>query len=401
MSFVTWKIEREPFSNNAWGSSETLSSYHDVILSVGLGEKKDTFQFKVTNTNDDFTDYFSINDKITFGRALNSTSVAGSDTLMVGVLNKVPVNETYNKNSMVLSGVNFSETTANAIVFIDSYGQTIPNMLTSAVNSVALFNDNFKVTWHSSNPSLKQDGSAFPDVDEKFFYKPLKTIIEKYSTNDGTTDGNYYWYIDKDNKLVWRPRSGSVSYTFNYITDTFKEFKSSKDTNNVKNYVIVKGGQSPKGKGIQLYVPDWTSIAKHGMKYYYMTDLANKAETVVDADKNAYGVDDMSSASYPLTPSWSSSSIANYNDYDIALVVYIRGLCTTYAKAYLDLHKYGKLKIQLGFRAGSKAWGLGDLIQANNLPTIASGKLTTLRISEIQYTTITDTFVLEEDTGTI
>jgi hypothetical protein len=405
MTYTYWKIEREPFSNNTWGSKVTLSDYHDPLVKVALGDSKDTFEFKLTNTNDDYSNYFSVNDKITISRKVDSsTGFTSDDVLMVGIVNDTPLSKSFNDNSVKVSGTNFSETIASAIIFYDATLSTISQALEGALNSTHNFNNNFKVTWNVGNPSLTSTGGSFPVVGQKFFYKPFRKLIEEYSTDQATGDGNYYWFVDKDNTLVWNKRTDVVSYTFDYNTGSFKSFKLGKDNKDVKNYVIIKGGRLPDGRIVQKYIPDWSSVSKHGVKYAYLTDKTNYAETITEADKIKAGLattEDMSSASYPFTPSWNSTSYASYSDYVDGMRSYIIGVITDYAKSYMDLYKNGKLQLQFGFDSGSVSWGLGDFIQFSNLPIFSIGKIVKLRVKEIQYGNGEDVFVLEEDIGTV
>lgn len=403
MSFVTWKIERTPFnvSSKTWSStSTTLTEYYDPVVIVNLGEARDTFNFKVCNFNDNFSNYFQPNDKITISRVINSTSTASSDIIMVGSVQNTPEEEDGMRTTVRVEGANFSETILGGIVFFDPRGMTIPTAIQAALNAIGVYNSNFTVTWNGSNPTTKSNGSAFPTVNEKWFNKPIKAFIEKYSVSDITGDGNYYYYVDKNNTLVWRQKSNSVTWTFNTASSPYKSLRINKDLKEVKNWVIIKGGTDPDGSPIQTRVQNMESISKHGLKPYILPSISKNAEMLVKEDKDRFGVTNMSSASYPLTPAWNGgSSVANYAAYVTALRVYVKSQCDLEGQAFLNARQYGKLKVDLEFSPGGVSWGLGDLVECT-IPSLSSSAKN-LRVTDIQYTTEADTYTLVEDIGSI
>lgn len=412
MSYVTWKMDRYPFNSTSYTHSTTvvtLTDYHDPIVRMSIGAGRDTFEFKVTNFTHEWSNYFKNNDKITISRVLNSNSFASSNILMVGMISNLPTEESYNSNMVRVEGVNFSESIMSAIAIVHANGLTIPEVIRAALNVVAASNSTFAVTWSSTNPSTMSSGATFPSVTEKLFYRPIKDIIEKYSTNDKTTDGNYYWYVNNANELIWRKLSDNplTTTSFDFDTDTFLKFKAGKDTSKVVNYVIVKGGHDPFNKPIQAYWADYPSIAKNGFKYYVLVTEKKLAENRTAEDCAKAGVDNMGSYNFstPFTPTWIVTSYISKSTYQDAFREDIKKELKVEGKSYIDARKYGKFQATITFPAGQKAWGLGDLIKCSNIPNLDDGSVTipvkNLRIKEIEYSTTTDTYVLEEDSGTI
>jgi len=415
MTFVTWKLEHTPFANNTYDSDDTvtLTDFYDPIMSVKLGTAKDTFSFKVTNFNDNFNDYFNVKDKIVLSRVINSDTVTTDDIKMVGVCKDIPEEHSSGQNLIRVEGVNYSETITNGIFFGDVENETIPQAIKHGIDFVSGTTPNFKVVWHPDNPDVKQDLTAFPSItiDTHFWYKPLRDLIEKYSTNQETTDGHYYWYVNNNNYFIWRPMKSGIKegYEFNKTTDTFKSIKVSKDISGIRNYIIMKGGFDPQGNQIQRTVPDFVSIAKNGMRFYVHISKTNKAEELIKSDlDNSYGKDigDNSYPSLPYTTPWISAATnavvvcTTKSDYVTAIREHIKALLNAEGQEMLELYRYGKLKIDLVFDVGSKnSWQLGDNINCT-IPNIRELPFV-MRIKEIQYTTTTDTFTLEEDKGTL
>ncbi len=432
MTYTTWKIERTPvLENGGWDTpnTEEITRFNDPILNLALGESRDSFSFSSVNFNEEYSNKFKSNDLITVYRVTDSVTITTDDIKMTATIKKVPNTRSSKSSTVRVDGFNLSESILSSIVFVDfSTGKTIPDAIQEAIDNAGNTNENFKVTWDSGNPSLKQDNSAFPTVYDKWFNKPLRQIIEKYSVDSRTDDGDYFWYVDRDNKLIWRPKSNATESFFSDTIHDVLEIKSDKDINDVRNFFILKGGLGPNNKQIQTRAQDWTSIAKHGMRYKLVISEVNQAKNLVGDDiLKSYGTD-QSPDGYPvLSTLFETSWVANYtyttNVYGISVVkgsvVEInKGSETLNKKAYNEvirteitkrlqqqgedlktLYGKGKKVVDILSMSGQFNWSLGSLIDV----TIEDyGNTTTsLRVNQIQYTTETDLFSLEEDTGSI
>lgn len=430
MGFTRWKIERTPFVGGVWvpASAVTLTSYYDPIVSMSLGDGRDSFKFKVINFDGRFDNYFQPNDKITISRLTSSTaSFTSTDILMVGAINNTPETISGKSDMLGIEGYNFSESVMSALTFVDAQGLSIPDTLEAAVNSVKAYNNNFTVTWATTNPSLTTSSTSFPAVYEKIFNKPLKYVFEKYSTQQATTDGTYIWYVDNNNEIQWKNGSSTSTYSFNSQTDTFIDMKTGKDVKDVKNFIIIKGGLDPENKQIQVKYQDFASISKHGQKFYILVSQTTNAQVLNKQDlTKAYGVDANKQITkyptFPFTTSWQSSytgtvdgvsmtagvavtisdsgsETTNKQRYVSVLRKHVTTLLEDEAPTFAETRKWGKLKVDISFRAGQQSWGLGDQVNAT-IPKLKSTPFL-LRVKEIQYTTDVDTYSLEEDIGSI
>lgn len=422
MSYVTWRIDRIPFVNGNWDENDkvTLTNFQDVMLMSALGDKKDNFKFVVTNTNNEFDNYFQPEDKIYIYRAVDTDIINEStDLLMIGVISNPKKKDSYNVNSFTVEGFNYSEIVSRAIVFVDGTNRSIPTVLEEAVINAGN-TTNFQVVWKSTNPTLTTSGTPFPNVNERFFHKPLMNLLEKYSRRQATGDGTYYWYINANNELVWEPQSSATTYTFNSTTNAYKDLKFDKDIKGIINFVIIKGGLDPEGKPIQIPVRDQASVNKHGSKYKFIVSETNQAQSINNADviKSNNGDTNVTSrypASYPFTTTWTSSitktvegvnmtkgsqvTVNSDKEYVGVVREHIINLLEEEGRAYIDMTKYGKLKVDLTFTPNQVVWGLGDNIDCT-IPSISS-TAKVMRVVEIQRTTNEDIYSLEEDIGTL
>jgi hypothetical protein len=291
MVYVKWKIDYVPFEGGSWNESkrETLDSYRDVMIRRFLGDGKDSFEFKLTNTNGEYDGKFNVNDKIYIYKAVNTETIP-TDPLMVGLVRDGVFGDNYAKDVITVKGYNFSESILNALVFFDAETLDIAEALKEGLETIQAFNSNFTVTWASTNPTLRSDDSAFPDVNEKFFYKPYRALVEKYSTNKATGDGNYYYYVNKDSEMIWKRGADYSSSTFDATTQSYRSQKIGKDLKGIINFVIMKGGLDPKGHPIQTPYVHYKSVSKVGYKFKVIVSENNASKLLLDRDMSkSYG----------------------------------------------------------------------------------------------------------------
>jgi len=423
MGYTTWKVDYEKkLSTGSYGTAETLSRYKDLIVTVNLGSKKDNFKFTSTNFNTNNDNKFNPNDRITISRVVNTDTVTTADTLMIGIIQDSPDNVTYNKDDSLVKGYNYSEAIANAAVFVDAKNKTIPEALQLAL--VKAGGGSLTVNWDSSNPSKKRDGTTdFPLVLEPWRNWTLNKILEQYSSDKYTDDDQYYWYITKENKLRWYSKFDSNfdrGKTFDLTSDSCLSFKSSKDISEVKNHIINKGGTTPSGNPVQYIYQDYSSINKHGRKYYFNISTDARVGTIIAEDmKKSWGDLWVATKKYPqsysFTTTWLSSitatvegvsmvkgstvTVASDKEYNAVVREHVRQLLKEECISIINKTKYGKLKLDISFRAGEKDWILGETVEVTAAKTFDDKKV--FRIVEIQYSTTTDMFSLEEDIGSV
>jgi hypothetical protein len=295
-------------------------------------------------------------------------------------------------------------------------------IIKGALESLQLQNSNFTVTWSTSNPLLykKDTTTSFPTYTKKYFYKPLSKVIEEMLSDVYTQDGAYIWWVDRDNKLQIRANTTGSSYSYDPTTDfDTVAYKDGRDVSQVRNFIILKGGLDPSNKPIQVVYQEYTSISKHGMKYFFAVSDTVNAQNLNQQDVGQVDSTDRYPTSYPFQTVWVASytktvegvsvtegsrvTIPNTGDPDTkyreVLREEIRTRLMKQAKEIAENTAFGKLQIDLSFTAGSKGWLLGDRIQCT-IPRLGVVNKE-LRVKEIQKTTELDTYSLEEDLGTI
>ena len=266
--YTRWKVVHYPYDGDWDVTGTEITDYKDMKLSVRLGEGKDSFDFKVRNTFNAFDNYFNPNDKLAISRVTSTDIVGTGDVLMTGLIKNVPTEQDVSKDLIRVEGYNFSEVTANAIVFIDATTLTIPEAIQRALTWVdSKTSGKFGVTWAASNATVRSDTSAFPVVGKKYFYVTLNKMLEELTSDKFTGDGDYYWYVNQDNEFVWFQADDTGFNNFDMSTQNYRMSKSGKDIKDVKNFIIARGGRSPANNIIMDKYIDYSSVTKHGYKY--------------------------------------------------------------------------------------------------------------------------------------
>lgn len=418
MVFSYWKVVHyELEANNTWSTTGTeITSFHSPKVKVSLGSGKDSFDYKHMDPLGVYDGFYKAGDKVIISRNINSTTIASSNVLLTGVINEVPSTISTSGSYFRVAGYNFTEALMNAYVFIDfSVGFTLDDALEAAINSVRLYNNNFQITWDAGNPSVNSSGSSFPTVYEKWYNKPLLNLVEKFSSNEYTEDGNYYYYVDNNNGFVWRRKTDAATTSIDVSLVPHRGYHTRKNLDDVKNWVILKGGSDPKNNPIQVKVDNPTSRAKHGFKPYIITDYTNYASTLMEQDKGSFGTANKYPASYPYVTKWAATasdssespsmtagstvSVSSNDQYTSVIRREVKNFLKRVGQAFIDAHKNGKYELEVEFVPGAYLWGLGDVLLVTNAKEGIVNR--PMRVEEIEYSSVDDTFTLVETVGSV
>lgn len=422
--YVNWTFDRYALVNGVVSPTvtDTTTKFFDPSIKQSIGDGRDTFEFKVTNFNNNFDNFYNVGDRFDIYYDVDTTTK--TSLIMNGTITAIPSEESFNSNFIRVSGNNYSETLMQALAFVSDKNITIDEYFKRAFNSSNVTNLNFPITWHPSNPSLNQDGVPFPVINETWNYKSILKLVEKYSRKEYTGDGfNYYFFIDNENRFVWRPRLSNPVSTFSDNVNNFKNLKTKRDKSRVINFVIAKGGRSPSNRPMTIYKQNSASTAKNGFKPFLDLSQATWSDDRVDEDRLSDAVNFPQGVShpigYPFSTSWNSLitetanasqniptmttgasvSCANADEYDQAVFLNTRERLRQSAAAIIEDRKNGVLMIEIEFNPNDFAWGLGDAISIT-IPRIDKNN-DVMRVSSVDYSTTAIRVTLEEDEGTV
>jgi hypothetical protein len=419
--YQRWKINRYPrISDYVWESTPTeITAFYDPVWRAKIGDGRDTFTFNITNFNNDYNNVFNAGDKIEVLYGVNTSSLTPSEDylLMQGTVKTYPTYIDNNTNSLKIEVTNYTELLMSALTFVKDESLTVPYFLKRAIERTNFFDSQFSLTWHPDNKMTKRDGTAFPLVKEQWTYKSLMMLFEKYSVSTYTEDGNYYFYVDKYNRLVWKPRTATIITTFDSSVDNYKSLKV-EDNPNVINFVVMKGGTLPSGGTVTAYVDNAASRVRDGFKPRVIISNVNTAQNLVNQDlgesaTSRYPLSD----SFPFETTWISSltssdapactvnsivtipSSSSYEDekewYNNAIQREIKYQLKSEGRAIVTNKGVRKTQITVEFEPG-KNWGLGDIVRCT-IPE--RGLSVDLRVNSVEITD-TEKYVLLKDEGT-
>jgi hypothetical protein len=301
-------------TTGTWSSTPSvISDAYDVNVGFRVGELNDTFDFKVDNTNNLNINNYNVQDKITIHFLLNGDTYSNSNMIINGMVKEI--NEVINERGKILeiTGVSFGEITTTGLVFATSINKNVMQHLNTCLESIRLRNSNFNIEWDSNNPTVKSDGTSFPALngggEVRDYDKSLNKLLEKYLIDEYTEDGNYYWYVSTDNKLVIRKRTITTTSTLTEGTDNIISAKFEVDASKIYNFIVVKCGKDPKGRPISTKYDDPVSRAKYGFKYYMLIDETIASDLLEKERANgSFAQDSNYPNSYPYTVTWKDST---------------------------------------------------------------------------------------------
>jgi len=264
-------------------------------------DKKDTCNvdlhssFDYTNNEQIFGD-IDYDDYVQIYAWNHSGDYTSDDLIFSGLVQKLPRKLDYSTGSVSFTLISKAEALFDVVIPVvyttNKKFYEIVQVILNTLNNYAQASagDKRYLSLHPSNPTTKQDGSDFPTI-SRFIYGRQKAydLINKLMTNQYTEDGDYFWYVDLDNRLVYQPRSIDVdgildisevySYNVNYDMD-------------IVNYLVIDIGYDCFGVGRNVFIWDSASLAKYGSKMKYIFDFRNTIELVIENEFRAkYAVD--------------------------------------------------------------------------------------------------------------
>jgi len=403
-----------------FGSYVDLPVY-DVETVQNTGNAKDSFEFKLLNTgNNNYSNYFEPTDRIYIylwsDKNIAPSNLQSSDMVMFGSISTVEEScDNRNGNYILVKGINYSETLFNAYVYLTIKHTTSPSVILSGLNFIKTLDPNYPITF--SPATTTTEGKAFKDVSVVWQYKSFNNLLETYSKTEYTGDPyNYYWYVDTNNVLQWKPRKDTSSMTLTEGID-FYDIRKTKDTKDVKNYIIWKAGYNIKNSVVAGYYADYVSLLKNGFKPYILTDIFNMGNDLLNDERinnpTRFTGTNKYPTSYPYTTAWkstrtdlvnspnciagSSVTTSSNSEWEFAFNRELNWMGDTVARAFLASNAYGKEKITIKMKLNT-GFTVGNSIKVVSA-SLGIGK--TYRIQEIRHNVKGTMIIFEEDIASV
>lgn len=411
MSYIISKLElykRLDSGEGSWSDdAQVIDQFFGKIIRKASGNKKDTFKFNILNSYNKLYSsgaVFEKGDRIKIYQSANKETFGTEDMLIDGVITSIK-NDNSTTKILTLNGFSRTEQFLEGVTFVtNSIEQSPATILQEALNFHNRNNKNFTITWADgtgtapANPSTKEDLSAFPTYLVEDFYKPMFQLFEKYSSNQYTEDGQYYYYVNDDNELVWDKKKSTSDGTLTEDECEVVNINDNSDT--VINSIVINCGRAPDGSPVRAYYYDHSSRAKNGAKWKYMTMQNNTVNDLINAEKTENGIGfDVAKynypqgSEYPFTTRW-GVTVSSDSDWNTAIKTKAKDEGLKYGKSYADGINQSRLSVtaQLQFTTN---YSLMQVLSCTFPSHGVTGK--NLRITDIQYTDYNTILTLLED----
>ena len=399
-------------TNGVFGSSADVVI--DPVLNLrctsSLGATKDTFSFKMPNSRGQNAKVLQPFYVVNIYNCINTNISDSTNLIMSGLVKTISEDKT-DRSMLTIDGVSYGEVVTNALCFYaipDNTTVNVMQFLEGCLNSVKFRDSIFKVEWDTNNPTTKTNGDSFPPlIGYREFDRPLNFLLDKYLVNDYTGDGNYYWYVSNDRKLVIRKRIQTKDASWVEGID-YKQAAFNISADDVKNFIVVKAGLDPANRTVTERYDDPVSRSQYGFKYFLLVEQ-NICSTLIESERQLHQSLYTASSNLPTNytgyvTAWgvtinSESEYLNAFRVEAKRLAYIRG------KSFADLHNRGFIQCKIT-RPPEKGFNVGNIIELTDSTFVyynASTNLTKnlvnypLRIVDIQYSINDVTYTLMED----
>lgn len=349
--------------DGVWGSAVAQGDVYDVSVGRKLGDTNDTFSFKVNNIRntrlaktdsfDDLSAPFNSQDKVDIHLIVNGVSADSTNLLIVGLVKKVDQRVSTNGRVITISGISFSEVMTTGLTFVRQPSGNIMSFLEAALENIKAFNPNFPVAWDSDNPTYRESNPSLLDGDPtKAFptqkgitepYRSMSFLLDKYLQNEYTNDGRYYWFVNNSNKLVVRRRTNDTEGTILTEGSSFKTATYRINSDDVRNYIVVKCGLTPYNKPITARFDDVASRAKFGFKYYMIVDSKIASDLL---EEQGFAANTKFPSGFPYTTTWDVST-SDDDDFDAQFRDEVERLGIIRGKTFGEAHNQGFQQLTL------------------------------------------------------
>tara|TARA_Y100000310_G_C20685829_1_gene818906 strand:+ start:2091 stop:3383 length:1293 start_codon:yes stop_codon:yes gene_type:complete len=319
MAYYKWIIKKySRLDVGVWDTTnpEILTNFNSVRVIRSAGKKKDTFEFKMRNLNDSFfTGDGSIvqsGDRIQIHNLVNETTATADNFIIEGIVTKISRDETSSGDTVRIAGMSRSEIVFNALILVDAEAipKTSVEIIQDCLDAITNYNtmSGLTLTW-----TTKPDDTGWETHSTKAINQPAKVIVDKFSMNEYTGNGNYLWYIDENNDFIWVQKGTTTTGNITEGIDDINKVSTKFKTDQLVNLVVVNCGYDPDNNSITAYVFDYGSIARNGAKWKILTPTRSLSRTLLDGERTNKSSDWEAgntypkSGSYPYTTFWTSS----------------------------------------------------------------------------------------------
>jgi len=279
-------------SASSWSSTATeITNVRNVVIKRGINKVKDTFEFELTNTHNQYYNTVGYDDRCTIWVWNNTpwsnlTQTQRNDALQIdGVVTDFQQDFMGGGRVLKIKGVGFKEVIAKGLVFVRSPDIVKPHLLIQNVLTQLNNTNPYRkiyganpAEWATlSNPTTKAGGDDFDDVQYTTSYKSGLEVIDDLSSDKYTNDGAYtakvtYNPTTDRYEFIWRAKTRSTSLKLTEGTTDMNNLKLKQNKDKVVNAIIYNVGFDCNDIAWEFLHFEPSEMVSGGAQWLYYTE---------------------------------------------------------------------------------------------------------------------------------
>lgn len=409
-----------------WDDAYFVFDSSSVDLSEGIEVDKDMFRISFHNANNSLANSFGNDDRVVI-YFYTGASPTVSDLVFDGFVTEINYEFGSSNRRIILRGANRTYELLNSLVLIrfTDESRSVVDVIEEVLNTVNNNNlaspgDVHYIGFDSSSiAQTKEDLTAFPNKSFIANYKPAYDVIQQFSDDEYTEDGQYIFWVDSTNKFYWQKKT-AITFDGDTLTEgvDFESINVQIGKFDVFNSVIMNVGRDAYGNGNHILQINTTSILQLGAKWKFI-DKPTISQKLIDEEKRVNSGDFTKDAqgnftddhfptsyNYDMQFQWDSdgdgladtTTVTSDSEFNQAIRFKAKELGRQAAIAFLQLHGSPRAKAQIRVN-GTLSFDKGRVIQVTSPSTNLNAK--NLRVIDVSHSFTTggwDTSLdLEED----
>lgn len=376
-----------------WSSDYVTFDAASVDLSEGIEVDKDMFRIAFNSPDNMLVNSFGNDDRIVI-YFYTGASPTASDLVFDGFVTQIDYQFDSSQRRIILRGANRTYELLNSLVLIrfTDETRTVVDVIEEVLNTVnnnnlASSGDTHYINFDTSSiAQTQEDGGAFPNKSFIANYKPAYDVIQQFSDDEFTEDGQYIFWVDSSNKFHWQKKT-AITFDGNTLTQgvDFESINAQKGKFDVYNSIIMNVGRDAYGNGNHILQINTTSILQLGAKWKFL-DRPTISQRLIDEEKSnnsssfntdAQGnfTDDHfpNSYNYTMQFQWDSdgdgvadtNTVTSDSEFNQAIRFKAKEMGREAALSYLQLHGSPRVKAQVRVN-GTLDFEKGKVVQVTS-----------------------------------
>jgi len=279
-----------------WETTYSTVNVSNIAAKETLAVRQDTFNLTLANPNKTLSTTLAIDDRIELF-LYRGASATESDLVTDGIVTEIGWTFSDAGRMIRIKGANRTAELLGTRVLITSATNKKPYVVIQEVidqvNNLNQASDPTHVRHLSpgteeANTTIvttKSDGTGFATKSIVSNYKTAYEVISQLSGNEYTGDGEYIFYINKDNALVWTYKNNQIQEGYTWTQADVEDMDVQKGTWGVFNCAIVNVGKDCYNHGNHTLYYNQVSMTEIGAKWKYLDKKDTSSDLILEEFK--------------------------------------------------------------------------------------------------------------------